>query len=297
MDFKDCLKKTLTEDDIPAMQANIEKVTGHRCYVVFDVEATGLESTNDIIQLSSMWLDEYLDVKSVFDKYSSTKIAIIDELEKLLQLNNKMVDAKSGGKNFTVVGREWVDWIQHNLTREGKSFDDILFVTHNAKFDTAMVSANLRKCGISGVSFTPSNMFCTMADLSHFYKTVPYKPLVLDSKSSRLQNPIYRGMLDSFRRTHISKSGALSDKIILSSLIMNNWQYTKLADATRFMLKIDGLCTEELFDCFVTEMQDRFDSDYSTCNFHNSMFDTYCCAYLFIKYMQFSLTNVGVVNS
>lgn len=130
IDDEEEYKIAFDDRDIPLRNAK---------YVVFDIETTGFSQRYDrIIEIAAIKVENGM-ISDKYETFVNPNMLIPNKIKDLTHIDDDMV---KDAPTIDVAIREFVDFCQGSI-----------LVAHNASFDVGMIYANLKREGISDISF------------------------------------------------------------------------------------------------------------------------------------------------
>lgn len=115
-------------------------------YVIFDIEGTGLSSSDEVLQLAMMYCDKDFVPKFAINRYCMSDIQIHPQAQGVHGLTREIVKQRSGGKFF----EEVLDELRRDYPI---LFKDCTYIAYNIKFDRDQINNTLEHQGLDAMDF------------------------------------------------------------------------------------------------------------------------------------------------
>lgn len=177
----------------------IEAYNNKEPIIVFDVESTGVDVTEDeIIQIAAIKIDEYGEIIETFERFIKP---------------NRSVGNSASVHGFT---DEYLN--EHGQKKESvfKEFldfsNDALIVGHNVQYDINILSSQLKRCGMGEPRF--KGVYDTLDIFRRFYPNLPNHKLETLSKIFPIKHEPSHNALDDVKATSYLLVHAIEEKLI-----------------------------------------------------------------------------------
>lgn len=134
-------------------------------YCVIDTEATGLWTSDEIIQFSGLLTDENFNVLNFVNFYCDTLKTISSDAFALHNISNTELTLRSGGKFF--------ESYRNGVYKQLFEMDDVIWIGWNIQFDIRMINNTLTNNGYDPVDFGDRVAALNVTKGRHWFDLMP----------------------------------------------------------------------------------------------------------------------------
>lgn len=112
--------------------------------VVFDTETTGLTSTSEVIQFSSIYIDENFTIKGASNSYCKVTIPIPPDATAIHGITNEVLEELSDNKFI----EDHIESLEYMVNPK-----DTIFIGYNVSYDIERINYSLTNAGYEPIDF------------------------------------------------------------------------------------------------------------------------------------------------
>lgn len=207
----------------------IESYNNNESIIVFDVESTGIDVTEDeIIQIAAIKIDKNGDTIEIFERFIKP---------------NKLVGKSSSIHGFTDEYLNQKGQMKEKVFKEFLDFsNNALIIGHNVQYDISILSSELKRSGMEQPKL--KGVYDTLDIFRRFYPNLPNHKLETLSKIFPIRHKPSHNALDDVKATSYLLIHAIKEKLIPTAATRFGYMTKDLKRFKEISKKINKLIQE-----------------------------------------------------